>query len=956
MEEEKERVRRSMDSGRPSMDSMPGAAASERSASPATAVKSPTEQRRRTSFDKDDGSDTSRAIKPTLAPVAERKSEYGLERLLNEANAAASKSPAQEAASGPQEASLPTTMPASVTQHKPEELETSKDVIDDRRMSVSPRLPDVARLSSFGFGDDFFSGPSKFSNAESSPEPSTSSTFAAGREPQAQYYIESQDSQPEAQSQPNTTFSSSHEQARTESSSLTPTTEPEEPVLADESNVASPSAQSVTTPKPGQGPPPPRKDTPEPLRTPRPSIPGGWVSETTNIDSEAPTPMERPELMTTPLSPVQDTEVSPVTESEVEADANKPLINSKQILSPDHAPKDGGDTQPARELRADAFGDGTNNHERVIADEVPSAGLGRHPTPQMLPPLQTPNPLSTANAPPGVDHGVSDSAGARPLSYKDSPSNYSATTQPNTATTVSEFVTAPLNPRRADVPASEFVAPGMLPRNVTMTMSSIDTSSPANESDKLRDDIMKSLSPVNPPSAGGFRIPPIPSTSSPSNVPDMTRESKYLSGVYDDYMGPSEEKSLQETSHALKGESHNLSQSTSEPNAAVVAAAPSTAPTPQEAELSKDQTHPLTVAPLSPGKPSEPEQQMPGYERRFSWEQGAEHVTLSPVDESKTQILGTEAPKDEAKPSVPSPSSGPGQYAQTLPGLQVEPGNGGTISHQVSLVSSHAPGGLGTGVLDPPSPISVMSADKGPLAEKGFASEPTRGSRISLAEEKVLIQATSNPVSASPPPGEHPAFSKPLPATSPTAARAFPGPPGSKQLDIMNWREILSMPSADLRVQKFEEARTQYSSMDSGLSNWIEHLKSQPEHAATLAPPGGVSKGPLPSGPPPMDGQQLPADMHSPKLPQQPYYQQYLNASNPNVAAPPPGPGRASTGNLLAQQQSSTGFGPSGNQVGVKSKELLHAAGIFGNKATKSGMKLFNKGKSKLRGTGDKVI
>jgi hypothetical protein len=967
MEEEKEKVRRSMDSGRPSMDSIPGVS-SERSASPANIIRSPTEQRRRTSFEKDDGSDTSRGLKSTLAPVAERKSEYGLERLINEAHSATSKSPVQESASRPQEA-----YSSELMQQDSEQLGTSKDASDDRRMSVSPRLPDVARLSSFGFGDDFFSGPSNFSSAESAPEPSASTTISAGREPQAQHHAHFQEPKPEARSPLDTAFSPTHEQAETESSKSTPTLETEGPVLAEGSSVVSPSSESLTTPKAAEGPPPPRKDTPENLRTPRPSIPGGWVSESTNIDSEAPTPMERPEPKTTHLSPVLDTEVSPITDSEIEADTVKTLNDSNQILSLEHTSQAVADTPAAHDPSANSFGDVVDSHDQVVADEKPSMVHTSHPTPQTLPPLQTQNTFSAAMPPPGVDHGASNSTEARPSPSKDSPANDSATTQPNTATTVSEFVTAPLNPRRAEAPASEFVAPGMLPRNMTMTMSSVDTASPANENDKLRDDIIKSLSPINPPSAGGFPIPPSTSRpAGPSYSPEMTRESKYLSGVYDDYLGPTEEKSLQETRHTLKGEAHNVNPSITPTNAAVTAAAataaataalPSPSPSP-EVELGKDQTQSPVVAPLSPSKHPETEREVPSYERRFSWEKGAEHVTLSPVDESKTQILGTEAPKDEAKPSVPSPSSSPGHDMQTLPGLQVEPNNSGTISHQVSLVSSHAPGGLGIGVLDPPSPISVMSAEKGPLAEKNLASDPAQGRRMSLAEEKVLIQSSSHPVSPSPPRGEHPALSKALPAMSPTATSATAAAPASRQLDIMNWREILSMPSADLRVQKFEEARTQYSSMDSGLSNWIEHVKSQPEHAATVMPPGGVSNVPLQGGPPPMDGQQLPAGMHSPKQPQQPYYQQYLNASNPNIAAPPPGLGRASTGNLLSQQyqqqqqqqQPSTGFGPSGNQVGVKSKELLHAAGIFGNKATKSGMKLFNKGKSKLRGTGDKVF
>jgi hypothetical protein len=46
---------------------------------------------------------------------------------------------------------------------------------------------------------------------------------------------------------------------------------------------------------------------------------------------------------------------------------------------------------------------------------------------------------------------------------------------------------------------------------------------------------------------------------------------------------------------------------------------------------------------------------------------------------------------------------------------------------------------------------------------------------------------------------------------------------------------------------------------------------------------------------------------------------------------------------------SGSAFGHSGNQIGTKSKEFMHSAG-------KMGKGLLSKGKSKLRGSGDKVF
>jgi len=91
---------------------------------------------------------------------------------------------------------------------------------------------------------------------------------------------------------------------------------------------------------------------------------------------------------------------------------------------------------------------------------------------------------------------------------------------------------------------------------------------------------------------------------------------------------------------------------------------------------------------------------------------------------------------------------------------------------------------------------------------------------------------------------------------------------------------------------------------------------------------------------------------------QQPYYQQYLNASSPTTPGTPvsrPGPSVP-----VGSQQ---GPSPAGGnkittqQVQAKGKELLHTAGIFGGKAGKAGKGLLAKGKNKLRGagSGDKV-
>ncbi|KAJ3560430.1 hypothetical protein NPX13_g9305 [Xylaria arbuscula] len=143
--DEKEKERLSMESGRPSLDSIPGRGDGQR--------RSSVEQGRRTSLESQDGSDSARPRKSNLAPVAERKSEYGMDGLLAKAQADQLPASSQEP---------PTLSPGlSVSQTEPND-EVKADLMKSRRFSTSPQLPSLSRMS--GFGDDFFSSSGKSSS------------------------------------------------------------------------------------------------------------------------------------------------------------------------------------------------------------------------------------------------------------------------------------------------------------------------------------------------------------------------------------------------------------------------------------------------------------------------------------------------------------------------------------------------------------------------------------------------------------------------------------------------------------------------------------------------------------------------------------------------------------------------------------------------------------------------
>lgn len=802
---------------------------------------------------------------------------------------------------------------------------TPAQVEKDRRLSVSPQLPSLARMS--GFGYDFFSNTS-------SP--------AATPDAQPQYFIES----------PNPTAAQRNSPFKEDQA--TPRDEPTVPMQTPHAAESVPHAgassliQGPGTAKSGHGTTPvtsvtpvsssepPSTDQPpssenhktEKSREPRPSIPGGWVSESTNIASESATPMELPDQRAGRLAPVADAEISPVTEPEAAVEDLQPTTTIKHAQSLADRPNLVDKSQATNEHRDNAFGAATGGHDQTVADKVTSNGASPLPKPPILPPLQTEN-RAVQKEQTGSREGQSPAG-----TLKDSPAELSAVSQGRSDTSASVVLpTAPLNPRRNDSPDLDGVKPTMPARN--FTMSSVDTSSP-NENDRLREDIMKSLSPspINGGHASGSG--PLGAADYSTISPTFARESSYLSDVYDDYLGSADDKAVQETEYMWKPPETGLDSQSQTPRPA--------------AQDSQSRTVPSSQATPSGAEP-------PSLNRRFSWEQGTEQSTFNPTeDEPKTHAFRPALPVEPAKSPV-SPVSSPNgvseQSGTPRPALHVEPDSSGTMSHQVSVVSSREPDGLGIAGLEPPSPISVMSADKTPARAETFDDRRmSRLSQLSLAEEKELMQDPSNPTTPQPPDEEHPALTQP--GSEPDAecgdsrgstAGSNP-PPQLNQPKLMSWREILSIPLPDVRAQKFDEVREQFAGMDSGLSNWLQYMQTLPEHSnGATSPTGAMVAGGA------AENQTSPAS-------QQPYYQAY-NASNPSGGAPPPQqPGlvRTPTGSLLHGQQMPSGFGAPANQVGAKSKEFLHAAGLFGNKATKSGMKLFNKGKNKLRGTGDKVF
>ncbi|KAH8171499.1 hypothetical protein LIA77_08266 [Sarocladium implicatum] len=682
------------------------------------------------------------------------------------------------------------------------------DKIDRQRLSTSPQLPDVARMSAFG-ADLFAADQKRASGLGQAPR----------EEPEAEQ------AQAAFVGQNDVPVDAPH-----------PATDIPEPVVApspEASKAVATNDNLPTSPETDTAAEIYSKDAAAPSQLWLPSVPG---EQTANQEAAAATEMSQPEQQ----------DISPVSEQGADTAA---ILNEEVV----------------------AGGTGGSATLQPGADE---------PT---IAPLRTPSPRAS-QMPPLATSGARDVPNeTAPLHTKNSGGIAHSTSQ---ATRDPEYSPSDYDPKS-------------LQREATF---STVTSSPLKESDILRDEIIKSLSPRNDTAPADF---PTPTSQKPVSEPskEASRESTYTLSGYDSYWAEGQERSIQP---AIPEER--------EPTPAVQAVS-------EEESSGAAPVVPATSLPVpdaaSPGEPTDA-----GARRRFSWE--AEGGATAPVVPAGHHLKDNPQPPVEQVQETAPLSTGD---AITKKGNDQGPGQESAsdnvdVSHQVSQASTnHAQEQAQAAALDPPSPVS-NPGDRDPIPE-------TSDRRPSLAEQKSGVRSEATPVAPSPPAGTHPALA------SPTGFQnAASGQP------LMTFREIMSLPGSQERISKYDEARTRFATIESGLSEWIANLKaSHPDHAnataqfnGSLAPPGG-------------EPARVPSPMGSQAPSQQPYYQQYLNASSPTSS----GPGKRLGGLSVSGQSASSAFGHSSDKIGTKGKEFMQSAG-------KMGKGLFSKGKSKLRGTGDKVF
>lgn len=598
----------------------------------------------------------------------------------------------------------------------------------------------------------------------------------------------------------------------------------------------------------------------------RPSLPGGWVSETASTPGgEIPTPLA---VITENSLPIHE---HPEVPSLKPAPLRTPTPRSS-IIRP------------------------------VDDDDGESIGSG-HASPDIPPPLRTsasPSKLSL------VERPAKTSEDGRDTAEKD---------EDTQAAEANPVAPAPLQPRKSPIPDSTTENLGHSVMRVD-TMNTTESSSPLKESDFLRDEIIRSLSPVR---SSDTHL-------DTSRDESAARESAYLSDVYGDYWtadaAPSEQKE-----HASQAE--NLET--------VGEKADSTSVTPTRP--SHDWTSSVTST--NNGQvampASEPEADQTDMHRdRFSWEvgpRGNNTAVRSPTKHELPSIpQDIEDPVSAAAPVLSSPvDSGTLSPLISLPVLSFGGDDETTPkenrSRAVSAVSMLPPGHE----LEPPSPVSHNSGnDFGPRSP----DDDRETKFLWPSDEKIVVTSPITPISP-------PAFGEshadradspePTPTDIPLPRSPSPTRPAEdaqlSEKSMMSLHQIMQLPTSPERVYKMLETRAEFAAMESGLNQWLSQMLAQPEHAQ-----GSQNFKYPPSGP---DVGLLAVVVGRKRSSVGEGVQEYSST----------GTGLTNVGSVRIAREANLQLGNlmhGTGQAGAKGKELLQSAG-------KMGKGLLSKGKNKLR-------
>ncbi|OCL14837.1 hypothetical protein AOQ84DRAFT_370920 [Glonium stellatum] len=482
-------------------------------------------------------------------------------------------------------------------------------------------------------------------------------------------------------------------------------------------------------------------------------------------------------------------------------------------------------------------------------------------------------------------------------------------------------------------------------RPTILPQLSTDPSLDDQESDKLRKEIVMSLSPVRGPEAGA------PESSRSSLQPNFSlvnnRDSSILPAEYESYW-------------ADGGMTSQPPVPFKETTSGALETVPEVSGARMPAELAS--TAAITSHPTSGAD-------RPGLlSQRFSFESDPNGLSPQPAADEQT-VQGVELPqaaREEHKASSPTlrlveeeplnklylartASSGPAYVDHTV---QPTPGVVGSseipsILAEASTGTSQAqnareptpPGKLPTGGLhvvnsENPEAVDLPLRLSAEIAQKAPPTQP---------------QSPSHDVT---PMGPRPQTGQ---AQSSQPNAIMDKPPG--------FREILAIKSSSDRITTYNLAREHFARSNTGLNKWllaIAAVNPDPTSLGNLAtrptvPVAGPSRH-KPTGSISLFSKLATGNSQQPQA--APYFEQYNTAASQlPTQVRPSTPTATPQGNQQGVSGASAGGKSTGHQMQAKGKDLLHTAGVLGGKATIGAKGLFAKGKSRFRSSGsaDKV-
>ncbi|KAI9701683.1 MAG: hypothetical protein M1820_006311 [Bogoriella megaspora] len=162
---------------------------------------------------------------------------------------------------------------------------------------------------------------------------------------------------------------------------------------------------------------------------------------------------------------------------------------------------------------------------------------------------------------------------------------------------------------------------------------------------------------------------------------------------------------------------------------------------------------------------------------------------------------------------------------------------------------------------------------------------------------------------------------------------------------IPPFREILAMKGAKDRISTYNKTREQFSQLNTGLGNWIQTtLTTYPEHAS-LASPDARAPLPVPSV-------NIPKHKASPSILKLAKAPTGGHRQRSSLGSTHGEEDEAPTSSPIRTSQHGSAGRVASQQVQAKGKDLLKNAGVLGGKATTGAKGLFAKGRSKLQNRG----